>query len=376
MKSFVDTIIVSPIYSDSNGSSKHDPFEAVTWENLCVGNRSFAWSLYFDKKKHEKEVQADIDRYNDWLGKVVSLEGFKEYFFGHNSYVCLNEVCNKWGVDAKKLLENIPYGCFSIPFIIYDGYLWDHLSGTKYKGVVNGIPVTVDFVILNNKVLKEKKLKELWNLQDTPRDDFNIGIRECLDDNNLIPQVEDSDGDLYSPYIEYGERNWQEDEDSSFAMLGKCTRLLESMNYLQRYLLKPDREDVRWRYYFQKSGTIEYGLLDLSFVKDKLVMEKIKLLLAPDFYKESGEYGPIFFLTDNENKQYISESPGAIGGHKKLKIYGRLDCPSANRYVAKGEYVRHRVFFKDEDTAIAAGYRPCGTCMTKAYKKRKDVNKQ
>lgn len=195
MKNFVDTIIVSPIYANSNGSSKHDPFEMMTWDRLVIPNRSFAWSLYFDRKKYD-------------------------------------------------------------------------------------------------------------------------------------------------------------------------------------FLLKPDREDVRWRYYFQKSGTIEYGLLDLNFVKDKLVMEKIKLLLAPDFYNKSGEYGPIFFLKDKENKQYISESPGAIGGHKKLKIYGRLDCPSANRYVAKGQYVRHRVFFDSVDTAVAAGFRPCGTCMPEAYKKWKEVNKK
>lgn len=370
MQKYTDIITTFPVY---DGVTRHDPFEMMTWDKLVIPNRSFAWSLYFDKKKHEKDVQADIDRYNDWLGKVISLEGFKEYFFGHNSYVCLNEVCNKWGVDAKKLLEKIPHGCFSIPFIVYDGYLWDHLSGTKYKGEVDGMSVSVDFIMLDNKVLKEKKLKELWNLQDTPRDDFNIGVWEYLDGNDLIPKVEDGDdGDYYSPYMEYGELYWHEDDDSSFAMMEKCTRLLESMNYIQRFLLKPDREDVRWRYYFQKSGTIEYGLLDLNFVKDKLVMEKIKLLLAPDFYNKSGEYGPIFFLTDKENKQYISESPGKIGGHKKLKIYGRLDCPSANRYVAKGQYVRHRVFFDSVDTAVAAGYRPCGTCMPEAYKKWKE----
>jgi methylphosphotriester-DNA--protein-cysteine methyltransferase len=27
----------------------------------------------------------------------------------------------------------------------------------------------------------------------------------------------------------------------------------------------------------------------------------------------------------------------------------------------------HRVFFADEATAIAAGYRPCGACMRREY---------
>lgn len=69
---------------------------------------------------------------------------------------------------------------------------------------------------------------------------------------------------------------------------------------------------------------------------------------------------------------YESPVPGTLGGHKKKKIYGKLDCPSARRYIEKGQYVKHRVFFKDEETAIAAGYRPCSICMKKEYKLWKD----
>jgi len=54
--------------------------------------------------------------------------------------------------------------------------------------------------------------------------------------------------------------------------------------------------------------------------------------------------------------------PGTLGGNRWLKIYGRLDCPSALRWIARGHYVRHRVFFADEATARAAGYRPCRVC--------------
>ena len=65
-------------------------------------------------------------------------------------------------------------------------------------------------------------------------------------------------------------------------------------------------------------------------------------------------------LIGRDGKPYMSSEPGTMGGHRKLKIYGRLDCPSALRYIAKGQ---HRVFFADEETAIVAGYRPCGICM-------------
>jgi methylphosphotriester-DNA--protein-cysteine methyltransferase len=38
------------------------------------------------------------------------------------------------------------------------------------------------------------------------------------------------------------------------------------------------------------------------------------------------------------------------------------------RAIARGGYVRHRVFFRDERTARAAGYRPCGVCMPEKYR--------
>lgn len=80
----------------------------------------------------------------------------------------------------------------------------------------------------------------------------------------------------------------------------------------------------------------------------------------------------MYHLIGRDGKPYDSETPGTLGGHRKLKIYGRLDCPSALRYIAKGQYVAHRVFFADEETAIAAGYRPCAKCMPEAYRRWKE----
>lgn len=74
-----------------------------------------------------------------------------------------------------------------------------------------------------------------------------------------------------------------------------------------------------------------------------------------------------YHLRDEHNKEYISEIPGTLGGNKRLKIYGKLDCPSALQYIAQGKYVKNRVFFRDEETAIKAGYRPCAKCMKKEY---------
>jgi hypothetical protein len=74
-----------------------------------------------------------------------------------------------------------------------------------------------------------------------------------------------------------------------------------------------------------------------------------------------------YTLTGPDGRPRRSATPGTLGGHRRSRIYGRLDCPSALRAVARGGYVRHRVFFADEATAIAAGYRPCAVCLRERY---------
>ncbi len=75
-----------------------------------------------------------------------------------------------------------------------------------------------------------------------------------------------------------------------------------------------------------------------------------------------------YTLLDREGRPYESPTPGAVGGHRRGRIYGRLDCPTALRAIAQGQYVKHRVFFADEGDAIAAGYRPCGHCLRPEYR--------
>jgi hypothetical protein len=71
-------------------------------------------------------------------------------------------------------------------------------------------------------------------------------------------------------------------------------------------------------------------------------------------------------LVGPDGKPYASDRPGTLGGHRRGRIYGWLDCPAALRAIARG-YVSQRVFFLTEDHARAAGYRPCNVCLPAAH---------
>lgn len=82
---------------------------------------------------------------------------------------------------------------------------------------------------------------------------------------------------------------------------------------------------------------------------------------------EKNEIQSSYTLLGADRNPYPSRTQGTLGGYRRTKIYGRLDCPSALRAIAQGGYVKYRVFFENEEIAIAAGYRPCAVCLPEQY---------
>lgn len=80
-----------------------------------------------------------------------------------------------------------------------------------------------------------------------------------------------------------------------------------------------------------------------------------------------GQPARMYTLLGPDGRPYGSTTPGTLGGNKRRRLYGRLDCPSARRAIARGGYVDNRVFFADEATAVQAGYRPCSVCLPARY---------
>jgi methylphosphotriester-DNA--protein-cysteine methyltransferase len=76
----------------------------------------------------------------------------------------------------------------------------------------------------------------------------------------------------------------------------------------------------------------------------------------------------LYTLVGADGRPYKSPEKGLLGGHARTKVYGTMDCPVALSLLRRGFQPRHRVFFADEASAIAAGYRPCGACMRERYR--------
>jgi len=74
-----------------------------------------------------------------------------------------------------------------------------------------------------------------------------------------------------------------------------------------------------------------------------------------------------YTLLGRDGQPYQSPTKGLLGGHRRTKVYGTMDCPVALSLLRRGFEPRHRVFFADEATAMAAGFRPCGACMRHRY---------
>lgn len=104
----------------------------------------------------------------------------------------------------------------------------------------------------------------------------------------------------------------------------------------------------------------------MSHSQDALFGEAV---LQATVEPETSRPSRIYTLLGPDGRSYRSRTPGLYGGNKWNHLYGTFTCQSALETIAKGGYVRNRVFFATEADAILAGYRPCGTCMNKQYRK-------
>jgi hypothetical protein len=86
-----------------------------------------------------------------------------------------------------------------------------------------------------------------------------------------------------------------------------------------------------------------------------------------DSHRAAGRPVRTYTLLGPDRRPYRGVTPGTLGGNRRNRLYGRLDCRAALRAIARGGYVNNRVFFADEATAVRASYRPCAVCLPAEY---------
>lgn len=72
-------------------------------------------------------------------------------------------------------------------------------------------------------------------------------------------------------------------------------------------------------------------------------------------------------IEDRTLRKMIRQKIIVLGGNRQLKIYGTLECRQGKRMKKE-----NRVFFSSKDEALKEGFRPCASCLHKAYKNWKN----
>ena len=370
-----DRILAKPVINQE--VAEKYTFKHLEYPHIYIPSRGLAHSLMMKDEIHPEivKIKKEVQDYNDYLEFLKSIPGFLEFFVENNCSVCYADIASKWSRDIAEQVFELKHYRFYTDLTLFGFILMDRtikkdyeieIEGTKvilpigeylnyYPSAINGKPAFWNFIDNGHDFCYD-----LWELLDEP-------ISQHLDEEGQPIYDEDDPNAIY-----YHFRGW--DLDPSFRtddpepQFVKIFNKLESLNYIKSYTIYIENNDPRWQYCCKIDSTLDLALVDTSFLRNKLQKEQIELLLWSQ--PEELAQKP-YFLTDENNNQYLSSEPGSYGGHRKLKIYGRLDCPSAAKYLEKGQYVKQRVFFKDTETAIKAGYHPCARCMPVEYKKWK-----
>ena len=345
-----------------------------TYPDISLKNRGLArcLGLMSEDAPEVLQVQEQVRTYNSYVKMLRELPGFWEAF-RDNGFALTEEQARKfWSEKEVRQLFAPPEVCFETELTVQAGELISNDFYPAYTAELGSKPLS--FELGRPETYPEETPGQylFWDGYDEDERDITYGLWYIFGELSLLPQPKDEDEaeqKQYSSYEYYDtDREVMAEPDVN---LLRCLKLLDQMGYLHRYAIRPAIGTAYWKRYGVGEGELRFAAVDKEFAKDKLLLTKLRLLLAAS--EEEIQAKP-YFLVNGSGQVELSSKPGQYGGHCKLKIYGTLDCPSAARYIQKGQYVRNRVFFQDQETAREAGYRPCGVCLKKEYALWKSEN--
>lgn len=333
----------------------------VSWDNIVLINRTLAWELELNDECSQEKTMVNnlMDEYNRYADFVYGLPNFIEEITKNNMSISRDKAEKLWGKKNASILFSKHNYPFETQLIIYNDCLILGISENYEVEFDNNI-VAFSIGINDGLCIQTKPDKQhiVLNVLDSSKEYAQWATNTIL----FMTGVLDENDDFYASL---------EPDDYNYNIL-KCFDILVDMGYIKVFHLHTDRETPIWKLFSNDSdNAIEIAVADLDFAKNKLAVEKLKLVLSSEEYELKSKP---YILTDKYGKQYLSSDKGKLGGNKRQRIYGKLDCKSANRYIKKGSYVQQRVYFANEEDAISAGYRPCGICLPNEYRIWKENN--
>ena len=357
--------------------------EVVIHDSVAFKSPTLSWELACDKDIKDKAIYKQLlqekSDYFSLLDKIFSCPGFKEFFIESGGNVSLLEVRKNFDKFLSTLIEKL--GCKSYLFFKqYDlsgDMFFDSTLNYNYSIKLNG--KNLDFAVSQTNITYPDKFGDKlcwWNWADDNRyfvaSFFNYLIYDLgLGINSELYRVWMERAGCYSCF----EQSLDE-ENEGFDVGNNVWSYLCQTGFFKVYKIWTDYECGMWSAFSKPDGTIDMCLFDedgfCAAFNDSnqaiTLRKRMVLVLKSEIAQSENKY---YFLLNGEGKPYVSVTPGKFGGHKKLKIYGMLDCPSAKRYIKQGKYENHRVFFANEEDAVNAGYRPCAICMPEKYEEWK-----
>ena len=343
---------------------------------------------YCTKEEYEervKPIREAMEQYNSIVFKLWETPGFQDLLEANDGILSREQLTDAFGQQKADLALSLKRPPFCFPELKVRNECLTVDSDGYYQAALEIESNTTRLLLGADAVFPNEINKKicLWNWANNETD-FAVDFLNYLDAHKEFGITDEPAA--FNDLVCYND--WRGTKHPAVTLMNCIFTDMEKRGYLERYeLFAKNRQDLWSRYTETDNGSVGLCLIDKKAFRDRLLMSRIKALFAAcsvnndDEGNESSgvlvneESTPypdfshaFYYLQDGNDKTYIARDPGKLGGHYKLKIYGRLDCPSANRYLAKGQYIRHRVFFKDESTAISAGYRPCAICMPEAYK--------
>ena len=252
-------------------------FKHLVYPDVYIPNRSMALGLSFmnEDSPTKKQLREAVNQYNSYIDKLESIPGFLEFFVENGMCVSKDDIKEKWSKEIAEIVFGKKSYVFSTDISIIDGFLFDKSVNREYEVFISGESIALPIGKRADEYPSQSQGKRLiWNWIDNGHD-FCLSLWEILgapfrevDDNEEDPAENEV---TYYSFDAYDQIRGETVEPQ----LVNIFHLLENEGYISAYTIKPEKKDPLWRWYGKTDNSIDLAFVDLSFLKNKPLADKI-----------------------------------------------------------------------------------------------------